>query len=165
MSGVQVPVPSSATLPELFDAQAARTPDAVAVSCGDERLTYRELAAAADRLAVRLRESGIGAGGSEDAVCLLMERSVRLPVAILAVVKAGGVYVPLDARYPESRMRLIMADTGAGVLLVDGQGLTHPTADGMRVLDVAAEPAAVGTVRRTSTGGPARRGGPTGRPT
>ncbi len=140
MSDVQVPAASPATLPELFEAQAARTPAAVAVSCGDERLTYRELADAADRLAARLRALGIGADGAEDAVCLLMERSVRLPVAILAVVKAGGVYVPLDRRYPESRMRLIMADTGASVLLVDGPGPSHPTAEGMRVLDVGAEP-------------------------
>ncbi|WP_236062145.1 non-ribosomal peptide synthetase [Actinacidiphila acididurans] len=126
----------AAGLPELFETQAARTPDAVAVSCGDERLTYRELAAAADRLAVRLRGLGIGAGGAEDAVCLLMERSVRLPVAILAVLKAGGVYVPLDPRYPASRMRLIMTDTAATVLLVDGAGPAHPTVDGLRVLDV-----------------------------
>jgi amino acid adenylation domain-containing protein/non-ribosomal peptide synthase protein (TIGR01720 family) len=146
-AGSQAP---AAGLPELFDAQVARTPDATAVSCGDERLTYAELATAADRLAARLRELGVGAGGAEDAVCLLMERSVRLPVAILAVVRAGGVYVPLDPRYPESRMRLIMTETGARVLLVDGTAPAHPTTDGMRVLDVAAElaaeaPAAGGT--------------------
>ncbi|MEU6009327.1 amino acid adenylation domain-containing protein [Streptomyces sp. NPDC047453] len=151
----------AAGLPELFEAQVARTPDAVAVSCGDERLTYRELAAAADRLAGRLRGLGIGADGAEDAVCLLMDRSVRLAVAILAVIKAGGVYVPLDRRYPESRMRLIMADTGASVLLVDGEGLEHPTPDGMRVLDVAAEPAAAdgaadGAVDLAPAGGPDR---------
>ncbi|MFD0313324.1 amino acid adenylation domain-containing protein [Streptomyces flavalbus] len=149
----------TAGLAELFAAQAARTPDATAVSCGDDRLTYAELGAAADRLAVRLRALGVGADGGEDAVCLLMERSVRLPVAILAVVKAGGVYVPLDPRYPASRMRLIMADTAAGVLLVDGEGLEHPTTDGMRVLDVAAElatapegavPAPVGGPDRTA---------------
>ncbi|MYT29956.1 MULTISPECIES: non-ribosomal peptide synthetase [unclassified Streptomyces] len=128
-----------AGLPELFEAQAARTPDAVAVSCGDEQLSYRELSTTADRLAARLRALGIGADGAEDAVCLLMERSVRVPVAILAVLKAGGVYVPLDPRYPESRMRLIMADTGASVLLVDGDAPAHPTADGVRVLDVTAE--------------------------
>ncbi|WP_225830130.1 non-ribosomal peptide synthetase [Streptomyces sp. NK08204] len=142
-NGADGEVPT-AGLAELFDAQAARTPHALAVSCGDERLTYGELAVAADRLAVRLRELGIGAEGGEDAVCLMMERSARLPVAILAVIKAGGVYVPLDPRYPESRMRLIMADTGASVLLVDGEGPQHPTVDGMRVLDVAAEPAAAG---------------------
>ncbi|AKH85663.1 CDA peptide synthetase I [Streptomyces sp. CNQ-509] len=164
-----------ATLPELFEAQAARTPDAVAVRHGEERLTYAELAAAADRLAVRLRELGIGAGGAEDAVCLLMERSVRLPVAILAVVKAGGVYVPLDPRYPGSRMRLIMADTGARVLLVDGEGPEHDVPAGVRVVDVAAEPpagegGARGAVGLVPAGGPDRvayvmyTSGSTGRP-
>ncbi|MEO3763823.1 amino acid adenylation domain-containing protein [Streptomyces sp. B5E4] len=164
-----------ATLPELFEAQVARTPNAVAVRHGEERLTYAELAAAADRLAVRLRELGIGAGGAEDAVCLLMERSVRLPVAILAVVKAGGVYVPLDPRFPGSRMRLIMADTGARVLLVDGEGPEHDVPAGVRVVDVAAEPpagegGARGAVGLVPAGGPDRvayvmyTSGSTGRP-
>ncbi|MET7641787.1 amino acid adenylation domain-containing protein [Streptomyces sp. NPDC005438] len=124
-------------LPERFERQAARTPDAVAVSCGEEHLTYRQLSLASDRLAERLRTRGIGADGAEDAVCLLMERSVWLPAAILAVVKAGGVYVPLDPRYPESRMRLIIDETRAGVLLVDGDGDEPPPSvtDGLHVLD------------------------------
>ncbi|MFF2013860.1 amino acid adenylation domain-containing protein [Streptomyces sp. NPDC058195] len=167
----------TATLPELFEAQASRTPDAVAVSCGDERLTYRELSQAADRLAGRLRTLGIGTDGAEDAVCLLMERSVRVPVAILAVLKAGGVYVPLDPRYPASRMRLIMTETRADVLLVDGDGPGHPTVDGLRVLDVSAGPDATGRTpappapaRLPYPGGPDRMAyimftsGSTGRP-
>ncbi|WP_051927048.1 non-ribosomal peptide synthetase [Streptomyces durhamensis] len=148
----------TAGLPELFRAQAARTPDAVAVSCGDERLTYRELCTLTDRLAARLRARGIGADGAEDAVCLLMERSVRVPVAILAVLKAGGVYVPLDPRYPASRMRLIMAETGASVLLVDGEHLQHPHADAVDVLDVAAELAAA--PHAADVTGPPPAGGP-----
>ncbi|MBX7550316.1 amino acid adenylation domain-containing protein [Streptomyces sp. tea 10] len=163
----------AAALPELFEAQAARTPEAVAVSCGDERLTYRELSAVSDRLAARLRERGIGADGGEDAVCLLMERSVRVPAAILAVLKAGGVYVPLDPRYPDSRMRLIMAETGAGLLLVDGDGLEYPAVDGVRALDVAAELAAADEAPdpvAPAAGGPDRMAyvmftsGSTGRP-
>ncbi len=127
----------TAGLSELFAAQAARTPDAVAVSHGDQRLTYAELDAAADRLAVRLRALGVGADGAEDAVCLLMDRSPRLPVAILAVIKAGGAYVPLDARYPVSRMRMIVEDTKAGFLLVDGTA--DPGVGATHVLDVAAD--------------------------
>ncbi|GHH24533.1 non-ribosomal peptide synthetase [Streptomyces rubradiris] len=166
------PEAPAAGLPELFEAQAARTPDAVAVSCGDERLTYRELSAASDRLAARLRERGIGADGGEDAVCLLMQRSVRVPVAILAVLKAGGVYVPLDPRYPASRMRLIMAETGADLLLVDGDALEPPAADGVRVLDVAAggDAGAPDAAVPPAAGGPDRlayimfTSGSTGRP-
>ncbi|WP_371524661.1 amino acid adenylation domain-containing protein [Streptomyces sp. NBC_01283] len=141
----------TAALTELFEAQCARTPDAVAISCGDERLTYRELSRTTDRLAARLRALGVGADGAEDAVCLLMERSVRVPVAILAVLKAGGVYVPLDPRYPESRMRLIMEELGADVLLVDGDGPAHPAVDGLRVLDVTTELAAADTAAEPGT--------------
>ncbi|MFJ2743702.1 amino acid adenylation domain-containing protein [Streptomyces sp. NPDC087440] len=164
----------TANLVELFTQQAARTPDTTAVSCGDDRLTYRELNDLTDRLATRLRALGIGADHTEDAVCLLMERSVRLPVAILAVLKAGGVYVPLDPRYPDSRMRLIMADTGATLLLVDGD-LTHPTPEGLAVLDVTTELAALDNTPAhplppTRLGGPDRMAyvmftsGSTGRP-
>ncbi|BAU88123.1 CDA peptide synthetase I [Streptomyces laurentii] len=150
-----------AGLPELFEAQVARTPDALAVSCGDDHLTYRELSEVTDRLAVRLRALGIGADGSEDAVCLLMERSVRVPVVLLAILKAGGVYVPLDPRYPDTRMRLIIEDTGADLLLVDGADLIHPTADGLRVLDVSAELAALdGAAGSAEPLTPAHPGGP-----
>ncbi|MER7023671.1 MULTISPECIES: amino acid adenylation domain-containing protein [Streptomyces] len=123
------------TLPQLFAAQAARVPDRTAVSCGDERLTYAELDAAADRLAWRLRELGVTPGGS---VALLLERSVNLVVAILAVVKAGGVYVPLDARSPASRMRLVLGRTRASVLLVDRSAPPHPRGEGLRIIDVEA---------------------------
>ncbi|MET8629452.1 amino acid adenylation domain-containing protein [Kitasatospora sp. NPDC004669] len=104
------------TLPELFAAQAARTPFATAVVSGAEELSYRELDERANRLAAQLRRLGIGA---EDAVAVLMERSADLVVAVLAVLKAGGCYVPLDARYPLAHRRLILADTGAAVVLTD----------------------------------------------
>ncbi|CCK25060.1 CDA peptide synthetase I [Streptomyces davaonensis JCM 4913] len=158
----------TAGLSELFAAQAARTPGAVAVSHGEERLTYAELDAAADRLAVRLRALGVGADGSEDAVCLLMDRSLRLPVAILAVIKAGGAYVPLDARYPVSRMRMIVADTKASVLLVDGT--EDPGVGATHVLDVAAHDGTDVTALDAPERGPDRMAyvmytsGSTGRP-
>ncbi|MFJ4184418.1 amino acid adenylation domain-containing protein [Kitasatospora sp. NPDC089509] len=104
------------TLPELFAAQAAHTPYAAAVVSDTAELSYRELDQRADRLAARLRALGVGA---ESAVAVLMERSADLVVAVLAVVKAGGCYVPLDARYPLAHRRLILADTGAAVVLTD----------------------------------------------
>ncbi|POM25369.1 Gramicidin S synthase 2 [Actinomadura rubteroloni] len=110
------PVPSG-TLASRFAAQAARTPDAVAVRAGDRTLTYRELDRRAERLAARLRGAGVG---REDRVAIHRERSPELVVAILAVVKAGGCYVPLDPRHPPARLRAIMAATGARVLLADG---------------------------------------------
>ncbi|MFG2905203.1 amino acid adenylation domain-containing protein [Kitasatospora sp. NPDC048286] len=104
------------SLPELFAAQAARTPFAPAVVCGEVELGYRELDERADRLAERLRLLGVG---PESAVAVLMDRSADLVVAVLAVLKAGGCYVPLDARYPLAHRRLILDDTGTGVVLTD----------------------------------------------
>src|SRR5206468_2858686 len=89
------------TLPELVAAQAARTPDAVAVTCGDGRLTYAELEARAERLAHHLR--GLGAGpGVPVGVCL--EPSLEQAVALLAILKAGGAYLPLDPGYPPAAL-------------------------------------------------------------
>ncbi|WP_329542010.1 non-ribosomal peptide synthase/polyketide synthase [Streptomyces sp. NBC_01358] len=103
------------SLPELFEAQAALHPDAVAVVFGDTTLSYAELNARANRLAHRL-----GTGLAPEArVGVLMERSADLVVALLAVAKAGGVYVPLSTAYPDSRMRWILGETEAAVLLTD----------------------------------------------
>ncbi|MEU9291564.1 amino acid adenylation domain-containing protein, partial [Streptomyces sp. NPDC048275] len=105
-----------AALSDRFEAQAARTPDAVAVVCAGADLTYAELNARANRLARRLVGLGIG---PESRAGVLMERSADLVVALLAVVKAGGVYVPLSEAYPDSRMRWILDGTGAEILLTD----------------------------------------------
>src|ERR1700728_560474 len=80
------------TLPELVAGQVARTPDSVAVVCGESQLTFAELDARAGMLADRL--TGLGAG-PEQAVGVAMERSVELVVVLLAVLKAGGAYLPL----------------------------------------------------------------------
>ncbi|MCA1681962.1 MAG: condensation domain-containing protein, partial [Actinobacteria bacterium] len=106
----------SATLPELFEAQVRRTPEAMAVVTDDVSLSYAELEARANRLAHRLVRFGVR---PECLVGLLMERSVDLVVAELAIVKAGGAYVPLDVRAPASRMRLLLAEGAASVLITD----------------------------------------------
>ncbi|MEY9946671.1 amino acid adenylation domain-containing protein [Kitasatospora sp. GAS1066B] len=108
--------PVTGTLPELFAAQVTRTPDAVALVCGDVELTFTELDARANGLARRLIAEGMGA---ERGVAVLMERSAELVIALLAVVKAGGCYVPLDARYPLAHRQAILAETGAKVILTD----------------------------------------------
>ncbi|MDT7543399.1 MAG: hypothetical protein QOE33_3303, partial [Acidobacteriota bacterium] len=99
---------------ELFEEQAARTPDAVAVVFRDERLTYAELNARANQLARYLRGEGVG---PESLVGVLMERSINLVVALLGILKAGGAYVPLDPQYPQERINFILNDTGARVAL------------------------------------------------
>ncbi|MGW4551930.1 amino acid adenylation domain-containing protein, partial [Streptomyces violaceorubidus] len=103
-------------LPRRFEDQAARTPDAVAVAFGGQELTYAELNARANRLARGLLAKGLR---PESRVGVLMERSADLVVVLLAVAKAGGVYVPLSTAYPDSRMRWILSATGSEVLVTD----------------------------------------------
>ena len=99
---------------QLFERQAAQTPDAVAVACEDKQLTYAELNQKANQLARYLRSSGV----KEDVpVGLCVERSLEMIVGLLGILKAGGAYVPLDPAYPQERLRFILADTSGPVLL------------------------------------------------
>ncbi|OQO92580.1 thioester reductase [Saccharomonospora piscinae] len=99
-----------------FAAQAARTPDEIAVVCDDVRLSYRELDERAGQLANRLRTLGVRPAAP---VAVLMEHSAELVVALLAVLKAGAFYLPLHRAYPVDRMQRIMDRAGGPVLLVD----------------------------------------------
>jgi amino acid adenylation domain-containing protein len=107
-------VPADRCIHELFEAQAARTPDAVALVFEDASLTYAELNARANRLAHHLRGRGVG---PEVRVGVLMERSVEMVVSLLAVLKAGGAYVPLDPGLPVERLAYMLEDSGVAVLL------------------------------------------------
>ncbi|MFH8978767.1 amino acid adenylation domain-containing protein, partial [Streptomyces sp. NPDC017890] len=111
-----VPV-APATLPGLFAAQAARTPDAPAVVHDTRRLTYAGLAARACALAGRLRRAG---AGPETRVAVAVPRSADLVVALLAVLETGAAYVPVDPGLPAERVALLLADTGPAALLVTG---------------------------------------------
>jgi amino acid adenylation domain-containing protein len=108
------PYPRERCVHELFEEQAARAPDAVAVVCEAQQLTYGELNARANQLAHCLRSLDVG---PDVAVAVCLERSPQLIVALLAVLKAGGAYVPLDPSYPHQRLAFMLADTGAPVLL------------------------------------------------
>ncbi|MGH3846996.1 MAG: amino acid adenylation domain-containing protein, partial [Pseudonocardiaceae bacterium] len=113
----QMVVPST-TLPELFAAQAARTPDAVALVGGPVSLSYAELDERANRLARVLIGRAVGA---EQFVGLALGRSVDLVVALLAVAKAGAAYVPIDPSYPLARIGFICADAEPVVVLCTQQ--------------------------------------------
>ncbi|MHA6765595.1 non-ribosomal peptide synthetase [Streptacidiphilus sp. PAMC 29251] len=110
--------PSESSVAELFAAQVRRTPDAVALEAGDERITYRDLDHRAAALAGRLTALGVRV---EQPVGVLMDRSVELIVAQLALVRSGGVYVPLDGRAPRERLRRMLAEVGADLLLTDAE--------------------------------------------
>jgi amino acid adenylation domain-containing protein len=101
-------------LPALVDEQAERTPDAVALACGDTELSYRDLVERANRLAHELRALGVG---RESLVGVCLERRPELLVALLAVLKAGGAYVPIDPAYPADRIEYMLSDSGAKVVL------------------------------------------------
>jgi natural product biosynthesis luciferase-like monooxygenase protein/amino acid adenylation domain-containing protein len=99
---------------ELFEAQAARTPDAVAVVHNDTQLTYAELNRRANQLAHHLRGLGVGA---ESLVGLCVERSHEMAVGLLGILKAGGAYLPLDPSYPLERLSFMLDDARVAVLL------------------------------------------------
>ncbi|MBW3654864.1 MAG: amino acid adenylation domain-containing protein, partial [Gemmatimonadetes bacterium] len=99
---------------ELFEAQARATPDAVAVVFGTDTLTYAQLDARANRLAHALRRRGVGL---EDRVALCMERGLDLLPVFFGILKAGAAYVPLDPTHPAERLRYMLEDSGARLLV------------------------------------------------
>ena len=103
-----------ATLPALFAAQAARTPDAAAVVFEDRTLSYAALDAHANRLAHHLQSLGVG---PETVVGLCVERSPEMVIGLLGILKAGGAYLPLDPNYPRERLAFMLADAGCPVLV------------------------------------------------
>ncbi|WP_224360429.1 non-ribosomal peptide synthetase/type I polyketide synthase [Hyalangium versicolor] len=116
--------PAGDCLHELFELQASRTPDALAVACGLEELTFRELSRRSSQLAHHLRALGVGA---ETRVALCLERSVEMIVAVLAILKAGGAYVPLDPNHPAERVAFILSNSKASLLLTDARFLARLT--------------------------------------
>ncbi|MET0795355.1 MAG: amino acid adenylation domain-containing protein [Polyangiaceae bacterium] len=109
---------SAATFATLFERQVERRGAAIAVRCAGVELTYTELNRRANRLAHRLRELGIA---PEIRVGIALERSLELLVALLATVKVGGVYVPLDPEYPAQRLDQMMANSGIALLLTQSR--------------------------------------------
>ncbi|MFD9499457.1 amino acid adenylation domain-containing protein [Streptomyces sp. NPDC060035] len=115
LNDTAVPTPD-VTIPGLVEAQAARTPDEVAVIAEGESLTYREVNARADRLARELADRGVG---PESVVAVSLPRSADLVVALLAVLKAGGAYLPVDPRYPSHRLEAIFEEARPHLVLTD----------------------------------------------
>ncbi len=123
--------PPDACLHRVFEAQVERTPEAVALCFGEQELSYAELNARANRLARRLRGLGIG---PEVLVGVCMERSLELVIALYAILKAGGAWVPLDPEYPAERLVFLLEDTRVPVLLTQTGLLERLPASPARVL-------------------------------
>ncbi|CAG0936134.1 nonribosomal peptide synthetase DhbF [Thermoflexales bacterium] len=104
----------SASIPQLFEAQVARTPNTVAVVFENQTLTYRELNEQANQLAHHLHTLGVG---PDTRVVICVERSVAMVTAVLGVLKSGGAYLPLDPAYPAERLAFMLADSRAPVVL------------------------------------------------
>nr|QEO74803.1 phosphopantetheine-binding domain-containing pro [uncultured bacterium] len=123
--------PREPLLHELILAQVERTPDAVALVYGEERLTYREIAECSARMAARLRAAGVG---PEVAVGICLDRKPALLVSMLGVLRAGGFYVPLDPNYPKERLFAILDDSGAPVLVTEERCLPLLPETGARIV-------------------------------
>ncbi|WP_231995899.1 non-ribosomal peptide synthetase, partial [Mycobacterium sp. 852002-51163_SCH5372311] len=131
------PVAGRASVPVVFAQQVARTPEAVAISCGDVSLKYRELDEAANRLADVLAGQGVGPG---DRVALLLNRSAEAIVAMLAALKTGAAYLPIDPAHPRSRMEFMLTDAAPIAAITSAELAEQLDGFDMVVIDVNDKP-------------------------
>ena len=106
--------PEHLTVPQLFEAQARRTPDALAIVCGDRSMSYRDLDIASNKLARELRGRGVEPASR---VAVFLDRSPELMVALLAVLKSGSAYIPLDATYPMERLQYVFENSRPAAII------------------------------------------------
>ncbi|MGH9945124.1 MAG: non-ribosomal peptide synthetase, partial [Pyrinomonadaceae bacterium] len=124
------------TIHQAFAAQVRRTPDAVAVVCGERRLTYLELDRRANKVARQLVKNG---ARSETLVGICMERSAELIVCLLGILKSGAAYLPLDPAYPEEQLLFMLRDTKASLLLTETRYADVFTAANVKVINLDKE--------------------------
>ena len=124
---------SSACVHHLFEAQAARSPQAIALIDDSEQLTYMELDKRANHLAEHLRDLGIS---TEAAVGLCLPRSAKLLISLLGILKAGGAYVPLDPAYPNERLRWMIENSELKLIITGDGALSSDLGPGIRQLDL-----------------------------
>ncbi len=138
-----------ARIESLFAAQAARTPESIAVVCGEERLTYRQMERAVTTLAAQLHALDVT---EDQLVAVAAERSVQMMISILAVLRAGGAWLPIDPSYPENRIQYVLENSGAKVILTH-RNLLSLDHSSYQVIDIDSLPTA--SVAMTDTVGSA----------
>ncbi|HEY2235620.1 MAG TPA: condensation domain-containing protein, partial [Candidatus Angelobacter sp.] len=146
------PLAAPTTLVKLFEAQVERTPEAVALSFGQQRVSYAELNDKANRLAHCLLAKGVG---RESLVGIALERSPEMIVAIIGVLKAGAAYVPLDPEYPKARLEYMLADAQPAVVLTtESLRRQLPQSEGIEflILDAAEMKSALGETANNNPG-------------
>src|SRR5262245_51172583 len=109
-------VPPTATLPQLYEQQVEKTPETVALIYQEQELNYRELNERANRLAHLLIKKGIG---PEDVVALMLPRSQEMIVSLLAILKTGAAYLPIDPEYPSARVAFMLEDAEPACLITN----------------------------------------------
>lgn len=132
LNGVAVNNAREVRISELFEAQVSRTPDAIAVICGDEQLTFASLNSRANQLAHRLIALGAGPG---KLVGLAVERSLDLVIGLYGILKAGAAYVPIDPRYPRDRLTLMLEIARPAFVLTQKKLVTNLPASNTLCLD------------------------------
>ena len=125
--------PKHLTFPHIFEAQVKRTPDAVAVVCGERSMSYCELDIASNRLAHELRSHGVKPGSR---VAVVLDRSPELMVALMAVLKAGGAYIPLDPAYPTKRLQYVFENSRPAAIITRESLRERVVHDAMSVIMV-----------------------------
>jgi amino acid adenylation domain-containing protein len=140
-NATEVSYPQTATIVSLFEEQARQTPRAKAVVFGEETLSYQELNERSNQLAHYLQKRG---AGPETLVPICLERSLNLIIGVLAILKAGAAYVPIDQEYPADRISYMLKDSGAGLVLSSSnllKAISLP--EGMEAIDVEAAKEAI----------------------
>lgn len=142
-----VPAPLDLDLPALFEAQVARRPDAIAAVYENDSIDYAALGRRANRLAHQLIARGVDA---EQCVGVCMERSIDMLVALLAVLKAGGAYLPIDPAYPASRIRYLLDDGQVRLAITAGGAREALAETGVEVVDLERDSAVIAAHPETS---------------
>ncbi|MBK8551808.1 MAG: AMP-binding protein [Ignavibacteria bacterium] len=122
------------TLTELFEEQVLKTPDNTALVFGDQKLTYKELNERSNQLANFLKAKGVQ---TETLVPICIDRSLEMLIGIIGILKAGAAYVPVDPEYPEERIRYMLEDTAAAVVITNKENrLKLPVSENINIIEI-----------------------------